>query len=841
VHVPPPVQIEQIVSDHKLRWRNGRTPGAQISIVSKSASNQFHGSLFEYLRNDVLDANNWFGNRDNIPKPKERQNDFGGVLGGPMWKDHTFFFFSYEGLRLRQPLTATTLVPSNAARSLLPASVGPFVNLFPVSSGPDLGNGTAQFVAGYSNPGTVNAYGLRIDHTINSKTVLFARYTNTPSSENQRNLYGAASMVLDQTQRLQTITAGLNQLLTPHISNELRVNYSHARAGSIGNIDNFGGATPQSAASLMQTMNFTSGFTPANAQFALAVASLGATLIDGKNSTNFQRQANLVDTAALEIRSHHLKFGIDYRWLAPLSGPRNYAQTTIFSGVLGGVGTMQSGAGQAVSVNALETSVVLVKNFSFFAQDAWAASRRLKLTYGVRWDINPAFKSEDSNRPFYTVTGYEHPATMTLAPKGTPMYSTTWGNFAPRLGVAYTVSDRSGWETVVRGGFGEFFDIGDAYLEGIAGVGWPFTSTVSYSNVAVPLTAAQAIPAPISTDYPVNSSLYVSIPNLKLPRTWQYNIALEQSLGRDQNLGFTYVGALGRDMIYNYTIFAASQNFPSAVSVATNKGTSNYPALQVKFQRRFLHGLQSLAQYTWSHSLDTGSLSYQGNPPTVAGSARADYGDADFDIRHAFSGALVYEVPSPKAGWARALFGRWALNDFLIARTAPPVTPTAATVFDSSYNFTPRPDLVPGVPLYLYGPGYPGGKILNNSPLTAAQIASAGCVGTVAKGAFCTPPTGTQGNMARNSVRGYGAWQNDFSIRRQFSIRESARLLFIAEFFNILNHPNFGQPTTSLSSALFGQPTSTLATALQSQFSGFSPLYQIGGARSIQFALKFNF
>ena len=819
----------------------GRTPGAQVSIVSKSGSNKFHGLLFEYLRNDVLDANNWFANRDNIAKPKERQNDFGGVLGGPIWKDHTFFFFSYEGLRLRQPLTATTLVPSNTARALLPASVMPFLNLFPVTNAPDLGNGTAQFVASYSNPGTVNAYSFRIDHTINSKTVLFGRYSNTPSSEAQRNLYGGASMVLDETLRLQMVTIGLNELVTPHISNELRVNYSHAGAGSIFNIDNFGGATPLSSASLMQTLKYPSGFTPQNALFGLGVTSTGASLYDGKNSSNLQRQANLVDTATVIRGSHHLKFGVDYRWLAPLSGPRNYAQSITFSGVLGGPGTMQSGEAQSVSVTAPQTSVVLVKNFSLFAQDTWAVSRRLKFTYGVRWDVNPPFRSEDSNRPFYTVTDFQNPPTMKLAPKGTPMYATTWGNFAPRFGLAYTIKDRPGWETVARGGFGEFFDIGDAYLEGSAGAGWPFSSAVSYSNVAVPLAAAQAIPAPFSTNYPVTDFVYVTVPNLKLPRTWQYNIALEQSLGEGQNLSLTYVGALGRDMIYNYYIYSASQNFPSGVSVATNGGTSHYDALQARFQRRFLHGLQALAQYTWSHALDSGSLSYQGNPPTVAGSTRADYGNADFDIRHAFSGAVVYDIPSPTPHWAKTPFGGWSLNDFLIARTAPPVTPSSASVFATGYYFTPRPNIVPGVPQYLYGPGYPGGKILNNSPLTAAQIASAGCVGTVAQGAFCSPPTGTQGNMARNSVRGYGAWQDDFSIRRQFSVRENARLLFVAEFFNILNHPNFGQPTTSLSSALFGQPTSTLATALQSQFSGFSPLYQIGGPRSIQLALKLTF
>jgi hypothetical protein len=361
-------------------------------------------------------------------------------------------------------------------------------------------------------------------------------------------------MVLDGSQRLVTVTIGLSQAVTPRISNELRLNYSHARAGSVANVDNFGGATPQPAASLMQTMNYPSGFTPQNAIFVLAEATTGANLFDGKNSKNFQRQANLVDTAGVVIGSHHLKFGADFRWLAPLSGPRNYDQTVFFSGILGGIGTMQSGMASFASVDTPQSTVVIVKNFSSFAQDTWAVSRRLNVTYGARWDVNPPFRSKDSNRPFYTVTGYENPPTMTLAPPGTPMYSTTWGNFAPRFGLAYRITDRSGWETLARAGFGEFFDIGDAYLEGAAGLGWPFDPTVSYPNVAVPLTPAQAAKPPLSTTYPVNSFLYVSVPGLKLPRTWQYNVALEQSLGGSQNLSITYVGARGRDLIYNYNI-----------------------------------------------------------------------------------------------------------------------------------------------------------------------------------------------------------------------------------------------------------------------------------------------
>src|SRR5262249_11299864 len=135
----------------------GRTPGGQIQLVTRTGTNQFHGTAFDYLRNDVLDANDWFANHNNLPKPKERQNDFGGVFGGPIWKNRTFFFLSYEGLRLSQPLTATTVVPSLAARQAAIPTMQPFLNSFPQPNGPVLTNGFAQFSASYSNPANLDA------------------------------------------------------------------------------------------------------------------------------------------------------------------------------------------------------------------------------------------------------------------------------------------------------------------------------------------------------------------------------------------------------------------------------------------------------------------------------------------------------------------------------------------------------------------------------------------------------------------------------------------------------------------------------------------------------------
>src|SRR5215472_4011270 len=164
----------------------GRTPGGQISIVTRSGGNQFHGTVFEYFRNSVLDANDWFSTRDHLPKPEERQNDFGGVIGGPILKEKTFFFFSYEGLRLRQPATQETVVPDMGSRQQAPSTMQPYLNAYSVPNGTEVGPGLAQFNGSYSNPSSLDAYSIRVDHAISSKLSLFGRYNYSPSSFAQR-------------------------------------------------------------------------------------------------------------------------------------------------------------------------------------------------------------------------------------------------------------------------------------------------------------------------------------------------------------------------------------------------------------------------------------------------------------------------------------------------------------------------------------------------------------------------------------------------------------------------------------------------------------------------------
>src|SRR5260370_2793017 len=225
----------------------GRTPGGQISIVTRSGTNQWHGSLFDYLRNDVLDASDWFVNYNHLSKPKERQNDFGGTFSGPILKDRTFFFFSYEGLRLRLPQIAESLVPHfHSPQTAVPA-MRPFLNAFPLPSpgAPDDPNAEiTQFNASFSNAATLDAYSLRIDHKLTDKLTFFGRYNYSPSTSNQGGACCTLNSTLSSHVTLQTATASVTWAISPSKVNDLRFNYSRTDSSSHIFMTDFGGGVP---------------------------------------------------------------------------------------------------------------------------------------------------------------------------------------------------------------------------------------------------------------------------------------------------------------------------------------------------------------------------------------------------------------------------------------------------------------------------------------------------------------------------------------------------------------------------------------------------------------------
>lgn len=343
------------------------------------------------------------------------------------------------------------------------------------------------------------------------------------------------------------------------------------------------------------------------------------------------------------------------------------------------------------------------------------------------------------------------------------------------------------------------------------------------------------MPPQFGTNFPI-VTLVVPNPQLKLPRTYEWNAAFEQSLGTSQSLSLTYIGGVGRDLLRTTVLSNPNPDFVN-VEVTDNTATSNYQALQAKFQRRLSQGLQALISYTFSHSIDIASTDAYNylNTPTSVANPNIDRASSDFDIRHAFTAGITYNLPSPV--WnniAHAALGGWSVDSFIFARSAPPVNVTGGLLVEDGVEFYPRPNIVPGIPFYLYGSQYPGGKALNNT----ANEGGPNC-----KGPFCPPPAGQQGDFGRNVLRGFGASQADLAFQRQFHLTERMQLRFRGEFFNIFNHPNFGPPDNNITDGLFGLSTATLNNSLGSGGAngGLNPLYQIGGPRSIQLALKLQF
>jgi hypothetical protein len=838
----------------------GRTPGAQVSIVTRSGTNAFHGTLFEYFRNDVLDANNWFNTSviPNVPKPAERQNDFGGTLGGPIWKDRTFFFFSYEGLRLRQPISyVNVLVPDNVSRTSAPADLQPFLNAFPIPNGTptpfDTSVGVAPVNSSVSNPSTINSTSLRIDHALTKTFTIFARYSYAPSSvtsfgapATSFNIGEPFNEVSSEQVRTQTLTAGATKAFGALASNEFTFNYSRVNTLSFAQITNAGGAVVPAQAQLFPSSE---GLTVPEALEGMTFAEsiTFESLITGPDAKNAQRQVNLVDNFSLTKGTHKLRFGVDYRRISPLTRPDPYSQFLIFCGFLANsatenacftsssLGSVVSGVASQEQTASITPVSLVFNNYSLYAQDTWSLNPRLTLTYGLRWEINPAPTAQGDN-PLVSFVNPFNVDNLLLAPLGTPFYKTTWDNFAPRLGVAYQMRQQQGRETVIRAGVGIFYDLGSNQA-GAAATSFPFARENLTLGAPFPLSPALAAPIPFSLN-PGSSSIAMADPNLKLPRTYQWNFAVQQALGSSQSFTATYIGAAGQDLMRNVLLLSPVQSFDT---IFTNGATSSYNALQLQFQRRLSQGLQALASYTWSHSIDDQSFNMGGNS-SLAFNPSLERGSSDFDVRHSFSGAMTYDVPKAAAlGWVGKIFlNDWAVDGIAVAHTGTPINLAIGTGTPVAGGFyTERPDVVPGQPFYLSGSACANTAISNGAPCPGGKGLN--------PAAFAIPPMDPvtqqflrQGDLGRNALRAFGAWQIDSALHRQFNLTEKLNLQFRAEFFNIFNHPNFAPFNTSIGSPVFGISTSTLANGLSAN-GGLSSLYQFGGPRSIQFALKLNF
>jgi outer membrane receptor protein involved in Fe transport len=785
----------------------GRSPGGQVILTTRSGTNDFHGGVYEYFRNDVLDANDWFANQAGQPRAAERHNDFGGFLGGPIQRDKTFVFVSYEGAQLRQPNTKVVQVPSEFARTTAPAAIAPFLDGYPQPQDRTVTPGvyTESFTGNFSNPSTLNAGSIRVDHTVGARLSLFGRYNEAPSEMVTRT--NTLSEVALTEVGTRTLTLGATMVLSPLMANSFRANYSMQSASGLTSLDSFGGAVPPTVNVLGPGLA-----NPGSVDLEFGTFDTGS-YSTGPVARNRSTQLNFADDFTVSHGVHRWKFGGDYRAIYLDLDPSPILEYSVTS-VANFLATSQADGG-IFGFNANPTKF-LFQATSLYGQDTWKINSRLTLVYGLRWELNPA----PSGRDHTSLAAWKNvndPAEILLAPSGSSLWSTTYGNFAPRVGMAYSLTPDG--TVVLRAGGGIFYDLGTdatAYL----GSTFPNAATQCCPTASLPLADATPYVPAISPLPPYPDGTAGFAPNLKLPRSYQWNVALEKSLGGQQALSLTYAGQAGRDLLRQEGLEQPNSNFAGSFLLTANDARSNYNAFQAQYRRPIAERLQALLNYTWSHSLDNASddtVEATAISSTIISAAR-DYASSAFDVRQSLSGALSYSIPmASKEGLLSALTRDWSLDGLIVARTGFPFNAVVLTTTISGVS--PRPDLVPGQPVWIVNPAAGGGKSLNPA-------------------AFAIPAAGQQGTEGRNDIRGFGLTELDMSIGRKFRLSDRLGLQFRADAFNLLNHPNFSNPPGYVG---FGPAYLKSIEMLNNGLGGLNPLFQEGGPRSLQLSLKLSF
>ncbi len=651
----------------------GPLPGGQVALSTRSGSNEFHGVAFGVFRNEVLDANDWFANSTGQPRQALRFADFGGALGGPLRRNRTFFFVSYEGLRLRQPYTWQSTVPSLATRAGAAPIFQPILNAFPVPNGPYLGGGITEWNGFSSRPSGFDGVSARIDHALTTRLLIFGRFSDTPSST-ALGLSEADAVNLQD----RAATVGVNAAISPSAANEFRANWTDASGASTWQslgVPGTGGCYTNAAL-----------FGPASpcvSFFRFAIGGLEP-LIAGADTGNAQRQWNVVDSTELRRGAHEIRAGVDYLRLGlSRSGPPASVSVTAAS--------LQALLDASFSVGLFDSvqDTTSIAQVAAFGEDTWHVNPRLTVSYGLRWDLDPS--------PVAPAPPLVSPASA-LPVAATSVESAIWKmqyrNISPRFGAAYRLT--ADGRTVLRAGAGRYFDADfGAAVEGINGA--PYNSWQFNTGAASSVT-----PATTSTLIAYNFA-----PDLRVPSVWEWNVTLERGLGRDGLFSVAWAGAAANDLLRQE---AGPVSGLTQTVEATNHGWSRYEALQAQYRRQLSRRWQAQVSYSWAHFIDNSSSDsaiYFVPPP---GSAASDAGSSDFDVRHSLAAAFSVELPRG-----------WSLDGMFRARTGFPITVLdSETALGLNFADVFRPDLSPGAPLWIVDPDAPGGQRLNPAAFAAA-------------------------------------------------------------------------------------------------------------------------
>ena len=820
---------------------SGLGAGGNITVVSKSGSNRFTGSVFEYLRNDALDSASKYDDKKQVLE----MNQFGGSLGGPLADNRSFFFASYEGLKQTTGLSFTEAVPSDEAIRRVTAgepvgtgagqsavrtqAVAPLLAGFPrgsvATANPLLSLATLNTQAEQSE----HSFAVRLDHRFTNNQSFYTRVLYSDGDVDTPDRTVTPRRVRASQQPLNLV-ANHQSIFGTSVVNELKVGLNRPKYDAVA----FG---PSGYDATQVSLSGTVTSQSADARGATGVARSGLLVRATSNaSTNGQaynpHSLSLADAVTMTRGTHTIKAGGEYR---KIDSQFEFLGSTEIT--YAGINEFIDNRPTQVAL-ALDSPTFHPQQFYAigFAQDTWRATDRLTLELGLRYDFYSVVKErDDKSHPFFIEEN-------NFGADGDDFYDADTNNFAPRLSAVYQLTPR----TAIRGGYGHFYGPGQ-FEDRIQ----PIENFIERRRIQSTDLAANALA------YPVDPSVYRNLLSIRgythaRPDEYniQYGVSVSQELPGAFNLTVGYTGSRGRDMFLRgvanvFDDATRIRPFPAVGQVdfktsgcvdgitltghpVTGCGRASYNALQVSATRRFQSGLVGGLQYQFSRNKGT----TQGSNEAVTASNTFDfgteYGTNQTDIPHTFNGSLVYMPP-----FTGAVAGGWRIGGIFNARSGVPINvtinrPDTVTVGGATVTNIPggntrgtqRPDLVPGIDPYLKN----GVRWLNPA-------------------AFAAPMPGTFGNLPRNFLRGPGFWQLDLMVSKDVRFSSANQgLQFRVEVFNLTNRLNYENPAAVLPAGTIGQPfTDAVAGTFGYMLGPLNRTVGLGTARQTQISIRYLF
>ncbi|MBI4481766.1 MAG: TonB-dependent receptor [Acidobacteria bacterium] len=817
----------------------GNSGGGLINVVTKSGTNDWHGTAFAFHRNDNLDAKNFFDKVDK-PKPEFKRNQFGGTVGGPILRSKTFFLVGYEGLRERLGVSQIASVPNVQAREgLLPnprtrvlervtvhPSIIPFLKLFPLPNGRDFGNGAAEHIFARSNPTDEDFLTTRVDHLLSEKDSFFARYTLTDGSVGR--VRALPAFALRTISRYQYTTLEHKRVFSPSFLNVFRFGFNRT---TLTDAD-------ESTETVDPSLRWFPGLPFGSFLFRADLTNLGPE--GGPPDRRFlTNEFSWEDVVSLTRGKHSVRFGAvakRYQWNSVntfrLKG--EFTFDNIESFLRGAPSSFQArtfrNPGAGINFNPARGYRQSV--FAFYAQDDLRLRPNFTLNLGLRYEPTTGIvEQHDRIANFRSLNDQD----FTF---GQPFVANpSLRNFNPRLGFAWDVF--SDGKTSLRGGFGLFFDP----------TSWFFMLNSPLDTVSATLVSPrfpQVLDAILASKDPELRGVEF---HAGTPYYQKFSLGIQREIPGKVVVSLEYLGSHGAKLFrvrdintaLPIVIPGARKFFPAGATrrnpnlgpfgLRTADVNSNYSSLQAALRKRFEKDLQFQASYTFSKSIDEAAGQFNSFTRTEQGAPvdsderSNEQGHSSFDVRHSFVANWTYDLPLGRGrrwlgsakGFLPYLLGGWSLNGIVTVAAGSPFT------IENSFNrsrtlalgitLADRPDLKAGA---------------SNNPVLGGPDRYFDPV------AFTLQPAGNIGTLGRNTVIGPGFASTDFSLFKNNQVTEKVNLQFRAEFFNLLNRPNFNSPGTT------GRRVFTNASGVPSGQAG-RLTETVGFSRQVQLGLKLIF